>query len=66
MAVAKAISSTPLFSSLRPVVALSVVRCDVCFLLCLYVVVLVVDCGFCVLFVVCVGSFQSVSWKFDF
>ena len=29
MAVAKAISSTPLFSSLRPVVALSVVRCVV-------------------------------------
>ena len=29
-------------------------------------VVLVVDCGFCVVFVVCVGSFQSVSWKFDF
>ena len=33
MAVAKAISSTPLFSSWRPVVALSVVRCVVCCML---------------------------------
>ena len=49
MAVAKAISSTPLFSSLRPVV-----RCVVSL------------CGFCVFFMFVVGSFQSVSWKFDF